>query len=553
MPKLLRYSARAGIRTGLIGVLLGLAVLPLIGGLGASAGALKIQIADPSLKSDGTMSGAARQMLRYGPLPADPAALAAAKAAADRAYEQAVRSGRLRRTGAESAPSRAPGVIGGINFEGVFDPNVTPSDSTGAVGPTRYIETINDKFAIYNKTSSTPIATGTLTDLWDSGAAITTDPQVIWDPRTKRFYYAGLIIVSDSDNRLTFGFSKNASPNSAADFCKFFIPYGTALPDYPKLGDSTNFAVIGVNTFNSNSASAVFIGSDLVAISKPAAGTTCPITFKVGEKFDLRDTGNNEVFTPIPGNEIDDVAAGYVIARNLALPSTKLWLFRVTKDGTTGDPVFGPAKGITVSSYTVPASARQGGLTQVLDTLDARNMQGIIARNPDRGNKLSFWTEHTIKNGTVSAVRWYEIDPVGATVLRFGNVVRSGNFLYNAAISPDRQVDGSTKQFGNSFVIEYSESSAVNNINPRIVMVSSVAGGAVNGPVVVKNAGGPYQDFHCPNPGDLCRWGDYSATTPDPRPAGTGRGNVWLTNQFASGGTSTLQSNWHTEIARVRP
>src|SRR5262245_49349025 len=193
-------SALARMRSSLVGVVVGVVVLPLAGGFGASADELTLQFADPLRKSAGTVSEAARQMLRHGPLPADAAALANAKAAADRAYEEAVTSGRLRPSGAGQAPSRAPGIVGGTNFEGVFDRNVTPSDSTGAVGRTRYIETVNDKFAIYNKTSATPISTGTLSDFWNSGSAITTDPQVIWDPKTNRFYYAGLILVSSTDN-----------------------------------------------------------------------------------------------------------------------------------------------------------------------------------------------------------------------------------------------------------------------------------------------------------------------------------------------------------------
>src|SRR5262249_43944664 len=156
---------------------------------------------------------------------------------------------------------------------------------------------------------------------------------------------------------------------------------------------------------------------------------------------------------------------------NGALPSTTLWLFDVTKNDA-GDPVLSNAKAVAVASYDVPASARQGGgFIQVIDTSDARNTQGIIARNPDRGNELSFWTQHTIRNRSVSAVRWYEIDPVAATVRRYNNVAKPGNFLFNAAISPDRRVDGNTTQFGNSFVIEFSESSAVNDINPRVLMV----------------------------------------------------------------------------------
>jgi hypothetical protein len=34
------------------------------------------------------------------------------------------------------------------SWEGIRDPNVGPSDSTGAVGTSRYVELVNSKFAI---------------------------------------------------------------------------------------------------------------------------------------------------------------------------------------------------------------------------------------------------------------------------------------------------------------------------------------------------------------------------------------------------------------------
>jgi hypothetical protein len=521
--------------------------------IATTAQALSIKIADPNEKGDGTMGPDARAAFLRGPLPKDSAALAAAKAAAARAYDEAVRSGSLSSGGAERGPSRAPTIVGGTNFEGQFDINVTPSDSTGAVGTTRYIQLVNEKFGIYKKTSTVPVGTGTLDDFAGLSATVTSfDPQVIWDPKTERFYYVMDSIFSSTDNRLAFGFSKTASPNSAADFCHYTIRYGVPFPDYPKLGDNRDFGIVGVNTFANNSTGG-FIGSDLVAAGKPPSGTSCPVSVAVGTKFNLKDTGGAQVFTPAPGNSIDDTGSGYAIAENGSLPSTSLWLFKITKNAS-GNPVFGNAKRVSVDSYNVPPNAQQGGgFTQVLDTLDARNTQAIIAKNPDRGNALSFWTQHTIAAGTLSGVRWYEIDPAGHSVLRSNTVTRAGNFVFNGAISPDRQVDGSTKRFGDSFVIGYTESSSLNNINPRVAMVSSVSGGAVSARVVVKNAGGPYRDFFCPGAGQICRWGDYAAATPDPRPSGSGTGNVWLTNQFAGGGTSTGQANWLTQIWRAKP
>src|SRR5581483_4289674 len=45
---------------------------------------------------------------------------------------------------------------------GINDINSAPPDETSAVGTGRYIELVNSKFAIYNKSSNTPIGTGTL-------------------------------------------------------------------------------------------------------------------------------------------------------------------------------------------------------------------------------------------------------------------------------------------------------------------------------------------------------------------------------------------------------
>ncbi|MGQ0485154.1 MAG: hypothetical protein ACT4SY_07385, partial [Hyphomicrobiales bacterium] len=226
--------------------------------------------------------------------------------------------------------------------------------------------------------------------------------------------------------------------------------------------------------------------------------------------------------------------------------------------GVTGFPIFGTARGVTVTAYTFPADATQPTFTQRLDTLDARPTTAVQARNPDRGT-FSFWTQHTIANGALSAVRWYEINPVPATpvVLRSANIQNTTSFFYNAAISPDRRRDGATLQFGDSFVVEYNVSGSLSGISPRIVAGSSFSGGAVSF-LLVKNGVGPYRDFTCVPAGSTCRWGDYSAATPDPRPPATrtrlDRGEVWGTNQFSgvlsppSGGV-----NWRTQIFALQP
>ena len=259
----------------------------------------------------------------------------------------------------------APLIVSGRSFQGINNPNVAPPDETSAVGMTRYVELVNTNFAIYNKTSNTPISTGTINSL--AGAASTDsvfDVQVIWDPTTNRFYYAADDVVSSSNNQLAFGFSKTASPSSAADFCKYRIGFGTAFPDFPKLGDSQFFAMIGSNLFNGNGS---FLGSDLLAISKPPAGTSCPAasTFKIDDAAPLMINATTQAFTPVPANEIDTRPTGLAVARPAPLPASQLSLFRVTRNATTGFPVIQTTgTPVTVPSYTLAANAPQVGLGQ---------------------------------------------------------------------------------------------------------------------------------------------------------------------------------------------
>jgi len=382
-----------------------------------AADILTVQAADPT--EQGTGSAAMRGAL---PKSADEVEAKAAATHASQALGQA--SG-----GSSAAAGPLATISGGHNFAGQFVTTSSPPDTTGAIGTTRYIETVNTRFGIYNRSTNALIGSGTLNQLAGQASTVNTfDPQIIWDAYTNRFYYVNdSIFTEGTDNRLSFGFSKTASPNGAADFCHYNLNFGTRFPDYPKLGDSAYFMIIGVNAFNGTEPeeerpaqaqrAGEFLGSDIIAVSKPPSGTTCPAatTFKANVLHNIKDTAGNAVFTPVPANQIDASSTGYVVARNGSLPSTKLWFRSITRNSSTGFAVYGGPRGATVASYTFPPNAPGGvNSTVLLDTLDARNTQAVQSINPDRGT-FSFWVQHTINVSGRSAVRWYEINPVPAT------------------------------------------------------------------------------------------------------------------------------------------
>jgi hypothetical protein len=487
-------------------------------------------------------------------LVADKAEYAAGKAAADAATNPAA-SGSEAPEAPEAAGSGPLAPVAARSWAGVSSTQFSPPDTTGAVGNVRFIELVNATFGIYNKTSNTPLATGALNTL--AGASsddVLFDPQVIWDPGTKRFFYAMDDVHAADDNRVSFGWSKTDRPTTAADFCKYFFSYGADFPDFPKLGDTQHFLLFGLNTYDS---SENFIGSDIIALNKPAAGSTCPAAqnLQLNGKFDVRDNVGNQVFTTVPANQTDSAGTGYVVARNLSVPAagaTSFWLFRITRnsDGSPNIPTNGAR--VAVPAYKFPASAPQKGVTQRLDTSDTRPTQAVSAIDPGHGGKVGIWFQHTVQGGAGAEVRWYELDPATRTMFQSGSLSDPNFFYFNAAISPDRAVNGPTKLFGDSMVLTADRSSSATY--SRIVMVSKVGAAAASAPVSIRASAGANVDFTCTSAGSVCRWGDYSGATPDPVAAeGANHGLVWGLNQWNVNGAATSDPDWRTQIFVAKP
>src|SRR4051794_28788739 len=316
-------------------VLAGAAMLALAAvtdGRAAAADPLRLEATDPAEPASGDL-GPARAAVLRGPRPASPA-IVAAKREADATYEAAVRGGALGPAGpGDLAPAGGaakaaggPTIVDGRSFAGLTDRlnDLSPSDATGAIGPTRFVQLVNARFGIYARDGKQPLATGDLTQL--AGVArdvFVFDPQIIWDPAARRFYYViDSIYGGSADNRLQVGFSRTDSPASAADWCHYQIRYGKEFPDFPKLGDSGAYGLIGVNVYADN-----FVGpfrrADLIAISKPPAGKDCPAetSFSGGVAKDLRDADGRRGFTPGPAHQVDAAPPGPAGAVSPAPPS----------------------------------------------------------------------------------------------------------------------------------------------------------------------------------------------------------------------------------------
>ncbi len=460
---------------------------------------------------------------------ANPAAYARAKAQA------ALRVGQRHAPTQVAGPS-APSI--GLQWDGVFDTRVTPPDPTGAVGRNSYIELINLTYGIYNRAGGL-INIGGLAAL--TGAANDfnlSDPQILWDARDQRFYYVVLNVMT---NHLMWGFSKDANPQSSADFCKYDgdFAYGSALPDYPKLGNTRFFLLIGVNVFNPG-----YVGSDVDWIRKGSIGpnpiVNCPAanTFALGKFSRLRNADQSLAFTPVPPVSTDTggfsgTPEGFVVATKDVSFGAASFLSAFPVFLTSGPPPrLGAPFTVPVPAYSVPPDAPQCNTSKLLSTLDGRLEHAVLSVDPARGNLPTIWTSHAVFGGAGSEQRWYEIRGTifGATLLQSGVATSPSLYAWNGAISSDRRVGPDGSAFGASMVMGFNTSNATTC--SAIQMVSKIGANPQSGFVLVKQSPGKNVDFFCATR-PSCRWGDYSGATPDPA-ASLARttGQVWLSGEW---------------------
>jgi len=475
-------------------------------------------------------------------LPIHPDAYTRAKASANaRANGQPFQdSVATESTGGTSVSATAGDATVGPSWDGQFQTDLTPPDPTGAVGPNSYIQLTNLRFGIYDRSGGL-VSQGTMEELSGLFGHSLSDPQVLWDPDTGLFYY---LILDISNNTFGIGWSRNANPQSAADFCKYFADYGYGfdIPDYPKLGTTDDFLLVGSNVFGFFGFLG-YLGSDVAWLDKPPAGPllSCPDPsgFNLGKFTAIKNPDNSFATTPVPAVQTDTSGSGWVVA----VPdptvggANSLTVFRVTKAGANAS--LSPGQSIPVPHFSVPANAPQQGTSALLDTLDARLTHAVSGVDPAYGAN-AVWTSHAVFGGAGAEVRWYEIDPMAGSILQSGVASDPSLYVWNGAVSPDRAVGPAGSAFGSNMVLGFNTSSS--GTHSAVQFVYKMGSEPQSGFVTVKQSPGPNDDFSC----SPCRWGDYSAARPDPLDVSGTAGTVWLSNEWNVASVDPDGVDWRT-------
>ncbi|MFH1746609.1 MAG: dockerin type I domain-containing protein [Planctomycetota bacterium] len=386
-----------------------------------------------------------------------------------------------------------------------------PPDTDGAIGPNHYVETVNRNFAVYDKTTGAELTNILL------GAFL---PGSNGDPRTVFNHHSGrwIVTVPDFSATATIFMAVSLTDDPTGDWFKtsFHTAEGSDAgnwPDYPTLGVDANGIYIAAYMVGGGGMTIWAIDKAPLVAPSPSLGTITAFRNLPWEGA-IQPAHTYGYPGGFPGCE-------YLVSID-ASSSDRLRVRRVNPPLTA--PTLTNLGTITVGTISDPPNAPALGSSTPLNTVDSRLMMSVYRDG-------SLWTCHTISYGGKAAVRWYEIDPSGMSLLQIGTVADSTLYYFFPSIM--------VNQSGNvvmGFTGSHSSQYAACYYTGRM---SSDPLGEMAEPIMFKEGTGPQNnvDGYGRN-----RWGDYSYTTLDPLDQTT----FWTIQEY---GHST--DIWGTYIATL--
>jgi hypothetical protein len=446
-----------------------------------------------------------------------------------------------------------------INFNGIDQTAVTdigpPPDTHGAVGDSHYVQVVNSRLVVYDKTGTgIQLSNRALSAVLGTSETRVFDPRVVFDRLWKRWVIvATRESASDDDPNQFFFLAVSTTSDPNGDYFVYDVGFRVGSInngdwwDFPQLGMDQDAVIVTGNIFD----------KPTITIPKQLSKTTAMIAVAKAALYNGLGIVY-EVFTDLAGTlappiVLDGNSNVYLVA---ASNGKGLHLYRGQNLGRDQASLRMQAV-VDVDDYKVPPSAPQCNTKLLLDTGDFR------FRNASTQLGDSLWNVHTIlSNGRARPVI-YEIDTEGAgrnkikrrgilAATRFPLLFRH-SFDFNASIVAN--------DFGDVFVTWTSTQRRRSvflfgtvNCRDAQVLASGFQPNDVLPPALpiapnivlftssVALTGNPSDPM---DKDSLQRWGDYSAVTLDPDSSTTCR-QAWIVNE-----TIVNANTWGSRIARI--
>ena len=441
-----------------------------------------------------------------------------------------------------AAPARATVVMGiGQNFLGstlFVDSIDTPPDCNGAVGPTNYVEFINGRFAVFDKTNAVRVQSITNLLFWrQAGVTIpihfdVTDPRIIYDPTSQRWFAAEIDFDTNNivnSNHFLVAVSTTIDP--AGPWKGFAItadPSVSSTADFPTLGLDARGVYISGDMFD---ASGNLVSSTLISIPKTNLLAAIPSVANFTRFPDLALNTRGIILQSAialdgtaGGNVLSTASLGVDLASGNFVTNKSLITFSVSNAAGPGTALLANPASLTVPGYTAPIDPPQPNPNLTVDDGDARFSGAVYRVN----NVL--YAVHNTQLGSRAALRWYRISATNAVVLESGTIADPVLDLFYPSIAASTN---------GTVVIACNGSSSTTFISCYATVGETIKGVTRFGNLLLLKSGAASYDD---GSGGVSRWGDYSSTCVDPTDPTT----FWTIQMYPSS-----VDQWSTQITEL--
>lgn len=398
-----------------------------------------------------------------------------------------------------------------------------PPDTSGAVGPKQYVQTVNEALAIYDKTGTQlnffsfntffgQFHTGTPCDNQNGG-----DPQVIFDEPSNRWIIGDLSYPSGGPYYFCMAVSDGPDLTSTGFTAYPYVASADSLNDYPKIASGPGGIYMTANLFYHFQS---FSGAEVWAMKRQSLGTgTLKVqTVRTSSAYGSLLAANSYSATAGKGPE-------YLVSLEDS-SHVGLWQYKVNWKHPKRTKFTQTPKLVQVSAYSPAGSvAEKGG--NALDSLSDRPMYQL-----QRATDGTLWFDHSVQVGSQAGVRWYQLG---------GDLQSSPTVLQQNTYAPG---DGLSRWMGSVGVDHVGDmavgfSTASSTAYPSINYATRQSGDPANQLTaegnIAQGAGGQTV---------TSRWGDYSQMSLDPNDHCT----FWYTTEYYL----TTGGNWQTRIASFK-
>ncbi len=416
-----------------------------------------------------------------------------------------------------------------VNWQG-YTGTASPPDPSGAAGPAHYVQAVNLRYNVYDKTGNTLGGPFTLSSLW-AGSSNMGDPIVMYDKYADRWF----ISQFNGSDKILVAISTSSNPLGSY-YTYTFVPSAGNFPDYPKFsiwadGYYCTSNIGGTEKF------AVFDRTKMLA-GNPTAGMI---------SLTVPPTPNYFFFSPLPA-DADGTLPPFGTPCPIFCYEDDAWtsggtdqlrIFKLTANWTT------PLASTLVLDQTIPTASinamfnvnyddvSQPGTSQKIDAIGGVFTYRAQYRRWTGYNSVVL--NHAVIVNSVTkqtGLRWYELRQNVMTGV--WSIYQSGTY------APDlhsRFLGSMAMDDNGSIAIAYAVSSGT--VFPSIRYTGRLASdplGQFTFTETTAIAGTSSQTSHN-------RFGDYSQTSMDPDGI-----TFWHTGEYMSSGGKTRIFSWQIPL-----